>query len=508
VNILALRRPCLWATAALILTLLALPTFAQSVDEVEKLRLIIEEQQEQLANQKAQLEVQEERLEAQKSQLDSQQRMLEAQEQLLAELQEKLGALISDEDGDQVAATEQESPAAASEQPSEAGSREQSRVSERSRFDLESPTASNVTYFDPAASAMIPGTQTQVAVHGLVEFQIFHDTTGLNNNRFDTATIPVSGAPSQTKFSVNPSQFGVSSMTPVKNGRLNTWFSIDMNGQLDRPEPRLRIAFGEYVNDVVGLGVLMGQTYSTMLDLRAIPETLDFALPAGLWQQRQPLLRVTNAVGQSMTVEVSAETPESVIYPDDVEERTRWPDLAAAGNWNFGGRYLKHFRLAGMARDLGAEVDGGSMDSALGWALSGSTKLGLPFLESRDSFKLTLHYGDGYGTQIKGGPMEGVWNPENMQLETIGIIGAYGGVQHFWSSRYRSNFIFGHVENDNPPIVEGDTLKNTTYFATNLIWTPFPTTKFGFEYLWGRRKDEDGESGTSSRFLLSSMFRF
>ena len=97
---------------------------------------------------------------------------------------------------------------------------------------------------------------------------------------------------------------------------------------------------------------------------------------------------------------------------------------------------------------------------------------------------------------------------DNGSLETIGVFGTYGGLQHFWAERFRSNLAFGYVEARNPTSVSPDTLKNTTYVATDFIWTPFPTTKLGFEYLWGRRKDQDGESGTTNRFLFSSAFVF
>ena len=126
------------------------------------------------------------------------------------------------------------------------------------------------------------------------------------------------------------------------------------------------------------------------------------------------------------------------------------------------------------------------------------------FYGARDNFKLTVYYGDGYGTQLKGGPVEGVYDIDNSVLETIGVFGTYGGIQHFWSDRFHSNLIFGHVEADNPDLVDGDTLKSTSYVAADIIWNPFATTRFGFEYLWGRRQDQDGESGTSNRFLLSS----
>jgi len=476
------------------LILVGSPVFAQDVGSVESLRRIIEEQQDQL--------------EAQQQQLKNLQESFEQRNSLLHDLQTQLNALSAQPGGEPVALVTEEPPVE-TKMDADESSPVTALVSQADRYDHESPVGSNVTYFGPAAKGMIPGTDTEVAVHGLVEFQIFHDTVGINNNRWDTATIPVDGGPSQTKFNVNPTQFAASSVTPVERGQLNTWFSIDLNGQLTSPEPRLRIALAEYVDQPLGLGILAGQTYSTMLDMRAIPETLDFALPAGLWQLRQPLLRLTKAFGDSYVAEFSTETPENVNYVG-ADKRTNWPDFVAAGTWLTGGDYFSHLRLAGLVRDLRATETGaeGPTDSATGWSVSGSTKIWLPFLGDRDNFKITAHFGEGYGLAIKGGPAEGMWDTENSSLETIGMVGVYGGLQHFWSAHWRSNLDFGYVDNDNPAVATEDSLKSTTYLAANIIWSPFPTTRFGFEYLWGQRENENGDSGTSNRFLLTSRVQF
>jgi hypothetical protein len=164
-------------------------------------------------------------------------------------------------------------------------------------------------------------------------------------------------------------------------------------------------------------------------------------------------------------------------------------------------------------RDLRAEgVEGtetaGEMDSTLGWAITGSGELGLPFLGAKDNFKLTLHYGDGYGTQVKGGPREAAFNPVTTELRNIGMFGGYGGIQHFWSDRWRSNLVYGFVNARNPGFVSGDALDNTEYAAVDLAWTPFDSATLSLEYLWGRRENKDGASGTSNRYLFTSKVTF
>jgi hypothetical protein len=465
---------------------IALPAFGQDDGNLRELQRVIEAQQKQL---------------------ETQQKQLDAQRQLLEEVQKQIKAQAQKTENAKVPVTAETSPPTLSAGANKASPQNMTGLSEADKHDRESPTGVNVTYFDPAMVVNIPGTKTNIGLHGLVQFQIFHDTEGLNNNRFDTATIPVNGEPSQTKFSVNPTQFALSSATQVPDGQVNTMISMDFNGQLDRPDPRLRIAYGEYVNNDNGYGVLGGQAYATTLDLRAVPETLDFAGPAALWQLREPLLRFTKALTEGMITEFSIETPENVSYIN-ATKLTRWPDLAIAGTWLAGGEYLKHFRLAGLARDLGAQSKNGATDSALGWAVTGSTKLGLPFLGAKDNFKFTVHYGDGYGTQLKGGPQEGALNPVNSELETIGVFGTYGGLQHFWSDQWRSNLVYGYVNADNPEFVSGDTFDNTNYAAADIIWAPYKNVTLGAEYLWGRRENKDGASGTSNRYLFSSRVNF
>lgn len=493
-------------------------------------------------------------IDAQQRQLEAQQRQLESQMQMLRRLQSEVEQLAKSADGGRATLGESSAPtqspsasAGASVPPQhpsasvegglsitrqsgsakpqtpageksslssadsvkarEAPRRKRTGVAQTDRLDSENPTSVDATYFDPKAVINIPGTNTSVGLHGFAMFQIIHDTNGPDGNQFDTAFIPVDGAPSETKFNVNPSRIFVTSFTPVSDGQLNTLISMDFNGEVDRPDPRLRLAYGEYVNNRMGLGVLGGKTFATMADLRAVPETLDFAVPAGSWAQRQELLRFTKAFPRGFLMETSIETPQNVRYID-ADKRTRLPDAVLAGTWFLNGDYLRHFRLGALARDLWAEGANGDTDSAFGWALAASAKLDLPFLGKRDNLRLSAHWGDGYGSQLKGGPEEAVFDTVDSELDMIGIWSSFGGIQHYWTEKFRSNLTYGHVSADNPASVPGDALDSTTYASANLIWNPFKQLTLGVEYLWGRREDVDGASGTSERFLFSSRFDF
>ena len=484
-------------TGIICMGLFALPVQAENANSVQELLRLIEAQRTQL--------------EAQQKLLEAQQKQLDSQTQSMQKLEKKVQSLVEDQDATRDIATVT-LPTEAVMQPAKPSPSRKFGLSNLDRYDSASPSGSNTQVGDHRQTLKTPDSKIKLGIHGFTEFQMIHDSDGMDNNEFDTAKIDVDGAPSQTKFNVNPTRLEVSAAMPVPEGQVNAFISMDFNGELDQPEPRLRMAYGEWVNENLGVAVLAGQAYNTMLDLQAIPETLDFAGPAALFERRQPMLRVTKAFADSFMAAVALETPENTSYTN-ASRRSRWPDLVLAGDWYADGKYLKHLRLAGLARDLRADGDddgdnGGKTNSTFGWAIYGSTKLGVPLLDTRDNLKINIHYGDGYGAQLKGGPDDGVYNTNSGNLRKINVFGSYGGFQHWWSSTLRSNLVYGYVNADNPGFAAGDTLDNTTYTAANLIWNPYKKMTLGLEYLWGQRENKDGESGTDNRFLFSSKVAF
>ena len=485
-------------TGIISMVLFALPVQAQDTNSVHELLRLID-------TQRIQLEAQQKLLKTQQNQLDSQSQSMQA-------LEKKVQSLIEDQDATKIVAGVPLPTEATSSESVKPKSSRKVGLSNLDRYDSKSPTGSNSQVGNHSNTLKIPGTKTEIGIHGFAEGQILHDTNGMNNNEFDTALISVDGEPSQTKFNVNPSRLEVSAATLIPKGQLNVFVSMDFNGELDQPDPRLRMAYGEWVNEDLGVSVLAGQAFNTMLDLMAVPETLDFAGPAAMFERRQPMLRVTKALSDSFVAEVSIETPENTSYAD-ADRLTRWPDLALTGTWHADNKYLKHLRLAGLVRDLRAEGDADDniedrIDSALGWAIYGSTKLDLPLLDTRDNLRINIHYGDGYGAQLKGGPDDAVFNTDNAELKKISVFGSYGSLQHWWSKTVRSNLVYGYVNADNPGFADGGALDNTWYTAANLVWNPYEKLTVGFEYLWGRRENKDGADGIDNRYLFSAKFDF
>lgn len=228
----------LFTVGILILGFLAMPAFAQDAEKMRELQRVIDAQQKQM---------------------EAQQKQLDAQKKLLQDLQKQMESLVKDADKEGVTVAAEKPAEKPPEVPSKPLPEIGGALSQDFKHDRVDPTGANVTEGTSKLKIEVPGTNTTIGVHGFAEFQIIHDTDGLNNNEFDTAGIPVDGAPSQTLFSVNPTRLAVSSQTRTPAGRLNTMFSMDFNGELDRPDPRLRVAYGEWINDESDYALLQGK---------------------------------------------------------------------------------------------------------------------------------------------------------------------------------------------------------------------------------------------------------
>ena len=205
----------------------AAPAFAQEIDKEQELQRVIDALQRQLEAQQQQIETlmpqidKEQELQrvidALQRQLEAQQQQIETLMQMLMQLQSGVEPVVTSADeeratpGEGGAPTEPSSASAGVEVPPQPASKP--GLSQIDRFDPDTPTGTDVTYISPTALIEVPGTETTIGVHGMIQFQIAHDTSGPASNQFNTASIPVDGAPPETKFNVNPSRFVISSVT-------------------------------------------------------------------------------------------------------------------------------------------------------------------------------------------------------------------------------------------------------------------------------------------------------
>ncbi len=72
----------------------------------------------------------------------------------------------------------------------------------------------------------------------------------------------------------------------------------------------------------------------------------------------------------------------------------------------------------------------------------------------------------------------------------------------------RSTFVYGYTGVDNFDFQSDDAYSETQRASINLIWSPIVPLDIVVEYLWGRRRNKDGKSGTANQLQLVATFNF
>ena len=116
--------------------------------------------------------------------------------------------------------------------------------------------------------------------------------------------------------------------TPTEGGKLSTFFSWDFNNNTtsSSADLRLRQAYGQLDNFVLGGDLRIGQVWTAWDDVSALPETMDIQGPNGSQQKRQPLIRWARDFSDQYTLWVSLENPDYNITNGDT--KSAWPDHA------------------------------------------------------------------------------------------------------------------------------------------------------------------------------------
>src|SRR5579875_4157948 len=158
-------------------------------------------------------------------------------------------------------------------------------------------------------SFLVPGTNTSLAIHGIIWFDAIHDfgphmgntTNGITGFALNnSAGHSLNGG---TDFNVNPTRPNIETRTPTAYGELKTYVEFDMNefknqtgavGQGNADGFRLRQAYAT-------LGpVLVGQANSLFIDPQSWPESIDATIDPGTMNtatDRQPQIRYTYLAG-------------------------------------------------------------------------------------------------------------------------------------------------------------------------------------------------------------------
>jgi len=271
---------------------------------------------------------------------------------------------------------------------------------------------------------------------------------------------------------------------------------------------------------------LAGQTNTLFMDGDIFPNVLDYWGPTGMVFVRNPQIRWTPISDDHWEVAVALEHPSNdidtgnlrLIDPDiaaNIQPNEELPDLTAAvrysGDWG-------HVRLAGILRKIGYETRDTENNEPsghnTGWGINATTAIKLGLATPR----LGVVYGRGIATYMNDGGMDlapavsTIFQPPSVILvprsEAVKLLGVSAYVDFQWAKAWSSaiGYSFTKVENTNFQAI--DAFHRGQYASANLLWTPAENVLTGAELLWGKRTDNDGDSGSDLRLQASFKWSF
>jgi hypothetical protein len=340
---------------------------------------------------------------------------------------------------------------------------------------------------------LVPGTSTSLHLYGIAEAHAIHDVkqssspdifTDLTFQPLDST----GGQTGRTQFTAETSRIGFESSTPTAKGVISTKIEADFYsyGTGNRNVFRLRHAYGEYD------GWLIGQTWSTFMDVDDLPETVDFNGPIGAPFSRRAMVRYAfGDAAKTALVTLAAEDPVDQSGGPSANERM--PELVARLDKTFGWGALN---LRAMTHEKRSATE---TRRGYGFGVGGSYKFG-----DKDTLMGQYTRVDGDVDQLYGS------NGYAIDAQTGAITfdrnqGLVIGYAHIFSDKLRGNVSAGFNRGTSAQGSDNRTIEEA--FA-DLIYTPLKNVDLGGEWIVGKRRTFADEAGTLSRFDLMARYSF
>ncbi|MCL6683245.1 DcaP family trimeric outer membrane transporter [Sphingomonas alba] len=392
------------------------------------------------------------------------------------------------------------------------------------RLGVTPPPAVQVT---PAAPR--PPKDHNLELYGFIQLDAIQDFKRVNPDWDATlrpSRIPTEkgefGGNGQSIFSVRQSRLGAKATGMLWGKPYEAKFEFDLFGTgVDAGQTTFRprhfyFKWGPF---------LAGQTNTLWMDGDIFPNVVDYWGPAGMVFVRTPQLRWTFLDSDGWQAAVALEHPSDDIDPGNIrlideniaaniQANEELPDLTAAirygGDWG-------HVRLGGILRKVGYDTkgtDGNEPDGhKTGWGLNltGAANLGM------FTPRLGVVYGRGIATYMNDGGMDlapaiDTFRDGNQivivpKAEAVKLFGLSAYVDVNWTKNWTSALGYSFDKVDNTNFQDGSAFHKGEYASANLLYAR-DNLLAGLEFLWGKRTDNDGETGTDTRMQASFKWSF
>lgn len=349
-----------------------------------------------------------------------------------------------------------------------------------------------------------------LGVGGQVKVRGYFDWNGsIPNVGFIPYDIPIPKDPTEMHdLSASPSGTGLFFTLLGNNkllGNFMAYFQADFSGYNQRGF-RIKKAYVTIKDWTAGYAT------TTFEDTQAEPSTVDGSGPNGINSKKSVLVRYLHQFKKHWKIAGSVEFPSESVSADGIHTAAcnpYIPDFAAfvQYQWDNGA---SHLRLSGLLRTLSyRDLVAKRNHNITGWGLQLSTVINP--LYNLNLFGI-LSTGQGhasYTTDLGNGdfdliPVEG----QEGRLYAPWAAGIVLGVQYFFNEKIFSNLAFSQ-QTYYPKINPLDSqYKYGLYAVGNVFWDITPRFEVGLEYLHGKRKNFNGETGSANRIMAMLLVSF
>ncbi|UTT86222.1 DcaP family trimeric outer membrane transporter [Vibrio pelagius] len=336
------------------------------------------------------------------------------------------------------------------------------------------------------------------------------DVAGVGINIPGTALLAAPSENSDTKIDASLSQirFGTS-QTLADGSGLRSHVVMDFNENNDSGmSPRLREAYVAWTMEQGQL--LAGQTWSTYMDLRNIPQSVAEATVSGAAFMRQPLVRWTQNSGEfKYDIALESSTNDGINIPNEVADKLdksgSSPAIALAAEWANQSAWV---RATSVFNELRVTNEG---DTHRQWGYGVQLSAGWD-ITAQDRITLLGNVGEGTDRYLVG--LAGVgatWNETSQELDLRGTRTLLSTYTRAWQDDLKSIFAYGKVSAeplDNQSEVNPVTLNSTQYGMANLLWSVTPNLTLGGEYSYSKYKLYDSTERDNHRVMLGMNWQY
>ncbi|EGG99242.1 hypothetical protein imdm_1340 [gamma proteobacterium IMCC2047] len=312
---------------------------------------------------------------------------------------------------------------------------------------------------------------------------------------------------------VKTSRIWFKTETETNVGAIKSYIEMDFNDSsanerlTNQASNGLRHAFVDWqYSDTASL--LAGQTWSTFMNVGALPEAVDFIGPtSGTIFIRQAQLRWTKQF-ENGSLMLAAENPSTGLNDGGIGggvannnfDDNTIPDLVIRYNG-------KHGNLSYSAALLGRKIayrSGALDDDTFGYGVSLSGKYQF---ENGDDIKFMASHGN-LGRYIalqafRDGAIEA-----DSDIELLDVTGGFVAYRHLWSEKLRSTLSYAMASADNASSTATTLTESVSNASINLLYSPTKPLTFGIEYMVADRELENGVDGDLKRLQFMTKYAF